>query len=89
MMFNIFGEPRPATFDEISQALDIVDLIPEDAQAVIQDSREEEAPYTGWVATISHSDTGEQSFDTHGFPDKEELIGGLEALGICLIIDEG
>lgn len=88
MLTNMFGEPRPATLDEIVVALDMVDLLPMDAQAIIYDNREDRPPYNGFTATISHSDTGEQSFETCGFEDKEALIEGLEGLGIALIIDE-
>lgn len=83
-----FGEPRPATFDEIWHAMDMVDLLASDAQAIIRDSRNEKPPFTGFTAEISHSETGEQSFETCGFPDKEALIDGLEQIGIALFIDE-
>lgn len=88
MRTNRFGEPRPATLDEISQAMDMVNLLASDAQATIRDSRDEEPPFAGFTAEISHSETGEQSFETCGFPDKEALMDGLEQIGVVLIIDE-
>jgi hypothetical protein len=87
MKRSMFGEPRPATFDEISEALDEIDLLPEAAQAQICDCRDEEAPFTGFTADISHADLGEPSISTCGFPDREELIAGLIDLGIVLIED--
>ena len=45
-----FGEPRPATFAQITEALLEIDLLSDDAQAIIQDSRDAMAPYTGWTA---------------------------------------
>lgn len=88
MRTNAFGEPRPATISEIVQALDIVDLMACDAQAVIHDSRDEEAPFTGWTAEISHADTGEGGFQTCGFADREGLIAGLEDVGIVMIVED-
>ncbi len=85
MKRTAFGEPRPATFDEIAQALDEVDLLAADAQALVQDSREEEDPFTGWTAEISHADLGEPTFGTCGFADRDKLVSGLKALGIGLI----
>lgn len=83
-----FGEPRPATFAEITEALMEIDLLSDDAQAIIQDSREEYAPYTGWTAHISHADIGEPGFETCGFPDKDALIDGLGEIGIALIVED-
>lgn len=87
MKMNGLGEPRPATFDEVSEALGIVGLVAEEAQAVIFDSREDLAPYTGFTAEISNAEDGSQMFCTCGFPDKEALIEGLNNLGIVLIDD--
>ena len=83
-----FGEPRPETLDEITAALDEIDLMAADAQAQIFDSREEEPPFTGWTAEISHADTGEPCISSCGFADKETLIAGLIDLGIVLIVEE-
>ena len=87
MLTNAFGEPRPATFEEISTACDLVGLLIEDAQAMIFDGSENEVPYLGFTAEISNAEDGSQSFQTCGFPDKEVLIEGLIDLGIVLIDD--
>ena len=83
-----FGEPRPATFAQITEALLEIDLLSDDAQAIIQDSRDAMAPYTGWTAHISHADIGEPGFETCGFADKQVLIDGLIDLGIALIVED-
>lgn len=88
MRLNAFGEPRPSTLEELGEALDMVGLSPEDAQAIIRDCRDEEEPFKGFCAEISSSETGEGGFETCGFPEKEDLIEGLESLGIFLIVDE-
>jgi len=93
MRRNFFGEPRPQSFDEIAEAICEVFGSSEDPAitlaAQIFDSRDEEAPFTGFTAEISDAETGEITLATCGFPDKEELIAGLEDLGIQLIEDCG
>lgn len=85
---NHFGDPRPATFDEIETALFEIGLSAGDAYASILDSRDEDPPWTGWTAEIAHADNGEPSFATCGFADKEALIAGLNDLGIALIVED-
>lgn len=88
MKRNMFGEPLPATYDQIAQALDELDLPPGDATAEVFDSRDQDAPFTGWTAEIAHSDVGEPRFTTCGFPDRTALVNGLRDLGINHIIVE-
>ncbi len=85
---NRFGDPRPATFEEIETALFEVGLLADDAYATIMDSQDEVAPWTGWTADIAHTDNGEPRFATCGFADKEALIVGLNDLGIALIVED-
>jgi hypothetical protein len=91
MIRNAFGEPRPASFDEIAEAMDEVFGFSEDVNcqlaAQVFDSTDEDKPYNGFTAVIADAETGEPTIQTCGFPDKEALIEGLGALGIQLIED--
>jgi hypothetical protein len=82
MKRNFFGDPQPATFDEINEALMELDLEASDCNATIEDSTSEPAPFTGWTAEIRDNETGDISIQTLGFPDKAELKDGLRKLGI-------
>jgi hypothetical protein len=86
MKRNAFGQPRPATLDEIDEALGEVGLEAEEAQAIITDDAEGPPPNC-FFALISHMDDGSREFETLAFPDKEALIEGLNGLGIVLIDD--
>ncbi len=87
MRRNYFGEPLPATAEEIIQVLDERDLQAEFAQAQIYDAQDEEEPFRGWVAEISDADTGENRFSTLGFETRDALDAALDAAGIQLIED--
>lgn len=86
MKRNAFGDPQPASAEEIEQAMDERDLQPEFAQAQIFPPSETEAPpFQGWVAEISDADTGENRISTLGFATLAELSAVLEVAGITLI----
>lgn len=80
-----FDDPRPATRAQLLAALDEVEMLPGDASALIYDSRDEEAPFNGWTAEISHCDLGEPGFSTCAWPSAEALRADLSAIGITLI----
>lgn len=85
MKRNAFGEPQPATFEEIESAMDECGLDPADLQAMIHDSHGEVSPFTGWTVEIANAEDGEIHFSTCGFDDLDALNEGLVEIGICLI----
>lgn len=87
MKRNSFGDPQPASAEEIIQALEEVDLTAEFAQAEIFDATDEEPPFAGWCAEISDMDTGDNRICTLGFETRQALDAALEAAGIQLIAE--
>lgn len=85
MKRNAFGEPQPATFEEIESAMAECELDPSDLQAMIHDSHGEAAPFTGWTVEIANAEDGELHFSTCGFDDLDALQDGLAEIGILLI----
>lgn len=81
MKHNIFGEPRPANYDEMTQALDEVGADASECCADIEYS-DEEGDFHGWTADVRDSNTGDSLFGTLGYADKGDLLKDLEALGI-------
>ena len=87
MRRNAFGQPQPATAEEIIAAMDELELEAEFAQAEIFDGRDQDAPFNGWCADISDADSGENRFCTLGFETRSALDQTLEAAGIQLIME--
>lgn len=79
MRRNMFGEPQPATFDEISEVMNDADLNPSQCSVTILDSNDEDYPFKGWTAEIIGPDG--TTINTLGFTDPVELESGLNSLG--------
>lgn len=85
MRRNAFGQPQPATANEIVEAMNEVGLDAAFAQAEIIDGRDNEAPFNGWCAEISDADTGDCRFCTLGFATRRALDHALTVACIDLI----
>ena len=82
MLYSIFGERQPQTFEEIRRCLDdrgwnpatcIVEIYPPNAE-------EKDRPqFYGWIAEIWGE--GGEVISTCAFPDEDLLRDGLKSLG--------
>jgi len=88
MKRNDIGMPLPASFEEITRALNEVNLPIDDAAAEIFYSEENDPLFSGWWAVIADIDNGDPFVCTLGWADKAVLIEGLKALGISSITTE-
>jgi hypothetical protein len=79
MKRNFFGDPVPANFDEIEEALMEIDAVVETV-AVLVEFNHEEGEFHGFTATID--DESGSAFTTLGYESKEQLINDLIAAGI-------
>ena len=86
MKRNLFGDPRPANYDEIIEALDQRDADPIECNAELT-FNEDEGDYHGWSAEVRDNATGNEVFTTLGYESKEALIRDLEAARITDYIE--
>lgn len=84
MFRNLFREPKPGTYEELVETFDELDLNPAECSAVIFDSRDEDAPYTGWTVEVTgtNSDGEDKTFDSAGWEDQNDLRNDLKAVGL-------
>ncbi len=79
MFRNKFGEPKPANPDQLTAAIDELNINPATAMVLIEDSRHAEKPFTGWTAEIVDED--DVTLNTAGWEDCDHLEAALEQLG--------
>jgi len=81
MQRNKFGDPQPANFTEMIEALDERNADASDVWASVDIGDD-----GGWYATVQHSDDGEHIFETVEYPGaKTELLKDLKTAGIEVI----
>lgn len=76
MKRNMFGHPRPADFDELTEAMDERGYDPSQCSVMI----DYEEAGDEWFAEIIDGETG-SSFTTLGFTDVDNLKKDLKAVG--------
>lgn len=93
---NMFGDPYPATLEQLIAAFAETAISPRLASVMINHDPDDAPPFTGWSAEFSDDvqiaddldDDGEQwetrTFSTAGFPTKEALLEVLGAVGVRL-----
>lgn len=79
MKRNMFGNPQPASSDEIVEALEELGWDASQCSATIEHLPDEAPPFTGWCAEILGE---EDTIGTVGYPSKEVLIADLKSAGI-------
>jgi hypothetical protein len=86
MQHNFFGEPVPANYDEIVEAIFELEFDVTQIFAMIDYDEDVGSVYNGYTAEIRHNDEeNERTFTTMGYADKQELIKDLHAAGITQI----
>lgn len=79
MFRNKFGEPKPADFDELQEAIDELNLNPVQCMVTVSDNSGDNDPYNGWTADIIGED--DVSLETAAWSSKDDLLKDLEAAG--------
>lgn len=74
-----FGDPRPASYAEMEEALMEIDFCMENSHARIEHSGETDGIFAGYTATAT--DEFEVEFSTAGYADIEALKADLKAAG--------
>jgi iron uptake system EfeUOB component EfeO/EfeM len=80
MKRNFFGDPIPANLLEIEEALMELDIVIDEASAVL-DFEAAGGDFHGWSAMIQDI-FGDKSISTMGYESKEQLIADLKFVGI-------
>lgn len=83
MQRNKFGEPRPSNFAEISEVFSETGKEPDYCHATIEHEKDNDGfGNKGWVAEIRENESGETVLTTLAYPEKDDLIADLKAIGI-------
>jgi hypothetical protein len=81
MKHNMFGEPRPANYAEIIEALDETGRSGDECSADVEYA-DDQGEFKGWTADVRDSESGDSVFGTLGYADKGDLLKDLKAAGI-------
>lgn len=86
MKRNAFGDPRPATAEEVLACMDRIED-PTNVYAEVGETDEDGFGGVGWTANVMDNDSGEIAFSTCAFPDRDALVQALTQAGILDIQD--
>jgi hypothetical protein len=94
MFRSAFGDPKPASLEQLRQALDEIGISATLASVVVDHCPDDEPPFRGWSAEFCDDiqvsdeadDEGEEwetrMLNTAGFPTKEALMDVLTQVGV-------